>query len=372
MKDRQFHPVSEIFPLLEGEEFEGLKESIRANGQREPIVLHPDGRILDGRNRYRACMALGMEPKTITYTGMGDTQALIDYVLDTNLHRRHLTSSQQAIAAVKADDLLQAERAAAKQRMSDGAKGKQIIADPEKGQVRDRVAKRFKTNHTYVDKARKLTIEAPVLATRVELGEITIPQAERELREQRRQAQRESDAERVKTAAEPTKLEGVYSTIVIDPPWDWGDEGDVNQLGRAKPDYATMPLEEIAALPVGKLAAEDAHLYLWITNRSLPKGFALLEQWGFRYVTCLTWCKPTFGMGNYYRGSTEHLLFGVKGSLQLARHDVGTWFVAQRGKAHSSKPDEAYELIETCSPGPYLDMFSRQQREGWIAWGAGK
>ena len=123
-------------------------------------------------------------------------------------------------------------------------------------------------------------------------------------------------------------------------------------------------------LPVGEKAGKNCHLYLWITNRSLPKGFALMEAWGFRYVVCLTWCKPSPGMGNYFRGGTEHVLFGVKGSLPLLRKDVGTWFAADRGKKHSAKPAAFFELVESCSPGPWLEMFARGGRPGWAVWGA--
>jgi N6-adenosine-specific RNA methylase IME4 len=158
-------------------------------------------------------------------------------------------------------------------------------------------------------------------------------------------------------------------TKLLDPPWDWSDEGDINQLGRAKPDYTTMTIEELCKLPVGKLSDNNCHLYLWVTNRSLPKAFKLIEQWGFRYITCITWVKPSFGMGNYFRGSTEQLLFAVKGSQPLKRKDVGTHFLANRGKYHSSKPDYVYGLIESCSYGPYLEMFSRNKRENWTMWG---
>jgi N6-adenosine-specific RNA methylase IME4 len=172
------------------------------------------------------------------------------------------------------------------------------------------------------------------------------------------------------TESADTLIGESYPTIVIDPPWDWDDEGDVDQFGRGRPVYATMPLGEIAALPVGDLAAEHAHLYLWITNRSLPKGFELLAAWGFRYVTALTWIKPSIGMGNYFRGSTEHVLFGVRGSLELLTRDQGTWFAAQRPSIHSAKPPEFYVLVERCSPGPWLEMFGRGLRKGWSVWGA--
>ena len=161
-----------------------------------------------------------------------------------------------------------------------------------------------------------------------------------------------------------------HPTIVIDPPWDFSDEGDVNQFGRARPTYTTLTYNQILSLPVAELAEKNAHLYLWITNRSLPKGFALMEHWGFRYIAALTWCKPSIGMGNYFRGSTEHVLFGVRGSLSLLRRDVGTWFSAPRPGRHSAKPDEFFAMVERCSPGPWLEMFARKLRPGWTAWGA--
>jgi len=193
----------------------------------------------------------------------------------------------------------------------------------------------------------------------------------REAKEATRQQWRDANAEMVDKS--PTIIATTkgreFSAIVIDPPWDWGDEGDFDQMGRALPQYKTMPFAELRALDIP--ANDNAHLYLWITNRSLPKGFQLLDDWGFRYVTMLTWVKPSFGMGNYFRGSTEHVLFGVRGSLQLLRRDVGTHFTGARGgKKHSSKPEAFYKLVETCSPGPWLEMFARGQRKGWTSWGA--
>ena len=188
-------------------------------------------------------------------------------------------------------------------------------------------------------------------------------------KEAAREEQRQENAEKIEELATPLDAQGLFQTIVIDPPWDWGDEGDVNQFGRAKPDYHTMPIEEIEQLPVGKIADENCHLYLWVTNRSLPKAFRLIEAWGFRYITCLTWVKPYFGMGNYFRGDTEQVLFAVKGSQLLKRKDVGTHFEAPRGEGHSAKPDEFYKLVESCSYGPYIDIFGRKERDGWSVWG---
>lgn len=188
-------------------------------------------------------------------------------------------------------------------------------------------------------------------------------------REEKREEQRKDNAEKIETLATPLEAQGLFQTIVIDPPWDWGDEGDCNQFGRAKPDYHTMPIEDIEQLPVAKVADENCHLYLWVTNRSLPKAFRLIDAWGFRYITCLTWVKPSIGMGNYFRGDTEQVLFCVKGSQPLKRHDVGTHFDAPRGPIHSAKPDEFYRLVESCSYGPYIDIFGRKGRAGWSVWG---
>jgi N6-adenosine-specific RNA methylase IME4 len=212
--------------------------------------------------------------------------------------------------------------------------------------------------------------EAKRLAFRKEEEDM---QLKRMLKEKEREEEREANRRKIARAQtiEEALKTAKFSTIVIDPPWDWGDEGDVDQFGRARPTYGTMTIDQLLDLPVGNYADENSHIYLWITNRSLPKGFQLLEKWGFRYVTCVTWKKPHFGMGNYFRGQTEHLLFGVKGSLMLKRRDVGTILEAPRGpRGHSSKPLESYTLIESCSHGPYLELFARSERPDWTSWGA--
>lgn len=212
------------------------------------------------------------------------------------------------------------------------------------------------------------TFEQFIAETVERRAELTTTGALRIAKELEREAKRQENARHVASVITTDAIPAEFTTIVIDPPWDWGDEGDIDQLGRARPTYATMSLSQLAAIHIP--AADNSHIYLWITNRSLPKGFTLLDAWGFRYVTCLTWVKPHYGMGNYFRGQTEHLLFGIRGSLPLMRRDVGTVIHAPRGDGdHSSKPVEAYDLIESCSPGPYLDMFSRQTRRGWFTWG---
>lgn len=168
-----------------------------------------------------------------------------------------------------------------------------------------------------------------------------------------------------------------YRTIVIDPPWEYERTVALGSNRAAANNYATMPNADIAALPVGGLAAPDAHLYLWVTN---PRLFAeprdglgpieMLRAWGFRYVTMLTWHKlGAPGMGWYFRGDTEHVLFGVRGSAPIPPdRRLSNHFAAMR-TGHSAKPARFYEIVERVSPEPRLEMFARRRRVGWDVWG---
>jgi N6-adenosine-specific RNA methylase IME4 len=139
-----------------------------------------------------------------------------------------------------------------------------------------------------------------------------------------------------------------------------------------------MALEDIAALPVGEIASARAHLYLWVPNALLPDGLAVMAAWGFEYKTNLIWEKVRRdggpdgrGVGFYFRNVTEIVLFGVRGknvrTLAPGRRQVN--FLAAPKREHSRKPDELYTIIESCSPGPYIELFARGTRPGWCGWG---
>ena len=128
-------------------------------------------------------------------------------------------------------------------------------------------------------------------------------------------------------------------------------------------------LEQLREMPLTDWAEEAAHLYIWTTNQFMVEAHDLASAWDFKVKTILTWVKTRIGMGTYYRNNTEHLLFGLTGSQRLLRFDVGTWFTAARPGQHSAKPQEAYDMIASCSPGPRLDMFARIERDGFTSWG---
>lgn len=170
-----------------------------------------------------------------------------------------------------------------------------------------------------------------------------------------------------------------FGTILADPPWQFQ-----NRTGKIAPEhkrlsrYGTMTLNEIKALPVAAAAAEVCHLYLWVPNALLPDGLAVLNAWGFQYKTNLVWHKirkdggsDGRGVGFYFRNVTEMLLFGVRGknarTLAPGRSQVN--YLSSRKREHSRKPDEQYPIIEACSITPYLELFARGERPGWLSWG---
>jgi len=171
---------------------------------------------------------------------------------------------------------------------------------------------------------------------------------------------------------------GPFGTILADPPWRFA-----NRTGKMAPEhrrlsrYATMAPEEILALPVVELAGRQSHLYLWVPNALISEGLEVMRRWGFTYKTNLVWYKVRKdggpdgrGVGFYFRNVTELVLFGVRGSLRtLAPGRRQTNILRTQKREHSRKPDELYDLIERCSPGPFLELFARHPRPGWSQWG---
>ena len=174
-------------------------------------------------------------------------------------------------------------------------------------------------------------------------------------------------------------VHGSFQTILADPPWQFQ-----NRTGKMAPEhkrlnrYGTLTLDDIKAIPVVKVTTEPAHLYLWVPNALLPEGLEVMRAWGFDYKSNLVWHKTRKdggpdgrGVGFYFRNTTELILFGVRGknarTLAPGRRQVN--IIRSMKREHSRKPDELYDLIEACSPGPYLELFARGTRQGWTGWG---
>lgn len=174
------------------------------------------------------------------------------------------------------------------------------------------------------------------------------------------------------------RMHGPFPTILADPPWRFE-----NRTGKMAPEhqrllrYPTMTMEEIYELPVSRLSAARAHLYLWVPNALVAEGLEVMKRWGFTYKTNIVWYKVRKdggpdgrGVGFYFRNVTELILFGIRGSMRtLEAGRTQTNILVSRKREHSRKPDELYEIIEECSPGPYLELFARHPRKGWKQWG---
>ncbi len=377
----KIHPAANAFPMLTPDEHAALAYDIRRNGLRRPITLiEVDGEtyVLDGRNRYSACLQVGVRPYFDSYNGDDH----VAFVISQNLTRRHLTESQRALAAAQLATL----RPGANQRE---------VASNEATTQAD-AAGALKVSRSSVQRARRvLDHGVPELVDAVRRGDVDVGFAaqfsKRSEDEQRafvdrmietlktkrnanakqvaRSVHRERLADEIKREPQPMP-DGPFRVIVADPCWRY-DLRDEDGTHRGNVDYPTMTPDEIAALPVRERAHHDAVLWLWITNAHLIEGahLPILKAWGFEGKTILTWRKDRMGLGNYLRNITEHAIIAVRGSAVVMLENETTDLYAPR-REHSRKPEEFYKLVEKLCPGSKLELFAREPRNGWHSWGA--
>ena len=162
-----------------------------------------------------------------------------------------------------------------------------------------------------------------------------------------------------------------YNIIYADPPWQYKRNGGKS----AESIYNVMDLDDIKNMPIQDITEDQAHLYLWVTNPFIKEGLEVCESWGFEYKTMLTWVKtykdgtPVMGMGYYFRGCTEHIIFGVK-NKKLCNKKSTKNIVFSNQRKHSQKPDEVRDLIVNSSGDlPRIELFARETAEGWDSWG---
>ena len=377
----EFHEYAGIFPLLEGREFSELCADIKANGQREPIWIY-EGKVLDGRNRFRACEAVGVVPRTAAYTG----DDALAFVISLNLHRRHMTESQRGMAAARIANLTKSDAA----NMGHGATANL------QSHTRAGAADMLSVSERTVNTARKVITEgAPELVRAVESGRVSVSAAadvatlpkeeqtvivakgEKEILEAAKQIRiekaeiRKAENDKLKEASRAIPLPaGKYRTIVIDPPWEMKKIARDVAPDQVDFDYPTMDLAQIAQFPVADMAHDEAIVFCWTTQKYLPDTFAIIEAWGFKYLACMVWHKnggfQPFGLPQY---NAEFVLIGRKGGCDFV--DTKAFMLCNNWprREHSRKPDEFYELISRVTLGPRIDVFSRERREGFDQFG---
>lgn len=379
----EFHKVASIFPMMSVEEFDALKADIATNGLHESIWLH-EGQIIDGRNRYQACVETGVEPSFREWNGNG---SLVAFVVSLNLRRRHLDESQRGMVAAKLANMEQGERtdlqpSANLQKVS-RAEAAELLNVSERtvnaaSKVKDEGAPELiaavEAGLASVSAAAEVaTLSQEGQAEIVAKGELEILKAAKEIRakktEQRRQERIERITEISNASVEPLTGMGRFPIILADPPWRYDFSRD--DADEIENHYPTMSIEEICSISVGDNAMDDCVLFLWATSPKLEDAFRVIQAWGFEYRTCAIWDKQWIGPGYYFRQRHELLLVAIRGAVPVPSpsNRPDSIFAAKR-TAHSRKPDIAYELIETMYPSlPKLEMFSRNPRKGWKAWG---
>lgn len=324
-----------MFPLMEGVEFDALVEDIRQNGVIEPVWLYQD-RVLDGRNRVRDCEQLGIEPPTRVWTGDGSPLA---FVVSTNLKRRHLSDSQRAAITVELRPRF-AEEAKERQRQHGGtapgtpkslsAQMREVIG----GKTSEILADAAGVCPRYIEYAAKLKAEAPALFESVRSGQKTITEAIREL------GHAEQHTKVCKLPA------GKYRVLYADPPWAYSDK-TLDKYGPAERHYPTMSIEELCALPVAGLAADDAVLFHWSPAPMVMEANKVIEAWGFRYKAMFVWDKVKHNFGHYNSVRHELLLVATRGKCTPDTPKLFDSVVTvERSKTHSEKPEVFRQMID--------------------------
>lgn len=390
----EFHPIAKIFPMMNEDELQSLIYDIQTNGLKETVLLY-EGKILDGRNRAEACWKLGIEFATKIFTGT--FEEAIAYVWSYNFVRRHLNSSQAAMAGSMRDTLLHEfneTREAAKERQEatipqKGQKGFRSVGEiipPHSGQpdlfqevfkekptqkkkkssvlkTREVRAVAYGTNPKYVDAADKIRDTNPELGEEILRGEKTIPQALRELKKKEVKAKLESISEQ-----KIKEISGVYDVIVVDPPWPMEKIDRDVRPNQVDFDYPTMTEEQLKEFKIPSYS--DCHLWCWTTQKFLPMAFRLINHWEFRYICTFVWHKSggiqPIGLPQY---NCEFILYARKGTPQfIDTKSFFTCFNADR-HGHSVKPEEFYDTVRRVTVGRRIDIFSRRKIDGFDSWG---
>jgi N6-adenosine-specific RNA methylase IME4/ParB-like chromosome segregation protein Spo0J len=334
-----------------------LAESIAEVGLLHPVVVTPEGRLIAGQRRLEACRHLGWTEIPVTVVDL--LQAARGEAHE-NFIRKDLLPSE-IVALKRAIEPLERREARDRQGHRADLCHPATVAEGQRaypGDARDNIARYLGVGRTTIERA-----EAVVEAAEEQPDEYghLVEQMDRSGKvagafrrlEVLRQAKELH-------AASPELPTGPFQVIVADPPWGY-DSG--NSL-----PYPTMDIAEIKAMPVAEIADENAILWLWTTNAHLRVAFDVVEAWGFEYKTLLTWVKDRMGTGEWLRGQTEHCLLAVRGK-PVFLHGSHTTVLHAARREHSRKPEEFFVLVEATCPGSKVELFSRQQRKQWLAFG---
>lgn len=381
-------PFEDLLPALADDDLKALRDDIRDRGIVVPIIVDEHHNVIDGANRLRIAAELGIRNLPVDIRPGLSHPEKEELAEDLNLHRRHLSREQlrDAIARRLKRTPEQSDRQIAAaigvNHETVGDVRKQLTATGEIRQLPKTIGRDGRARTTSPARRVVHCFTAKDIARAGEVAKAADAEPEKysHLLDAMGRTGRVTGAHRnlliakkaEAIAAEPPPLpQGPFRVIVADPPWAYDSRAsDVSH--RAANPYPQMAIDAIRALPVASLAYDDAILWLWTTNSHLREAFTVVDAWGFRHKTILTWAKDRIGTGDWLRGQTEHCLVAVRGRPVVTLSNQSTLLTAPM-REHSRKPDEFYALIESLCPAPMggrLELFARQARPGWIAFGS--
>ena len=334
-----------------------LAQSIEEVGLLHPVVVTPEGRLIAGQRRLQACRLLGWTEVPVTEV---DLYQAAHGEAHENLVRKDLLPSE-IVALKRAIEPMERREARERQGSREDLCHRATVAEGQRaspGTARDKIARYLGVGKTTIDRAEAVVEAAEedpeeygyLVEQMDRSGKVAGAYRRLEVLKQARQLE----------GATPELPTGPFQVIVADPPWRYESGNDL--------PYPTMTIDDIKAMRVKSIAADDALLWLWTTNAHLRVSFDVAEAWGFEYRTLLTWVKDRMGTGEWLRGQTEHCLLAVRGK-PVFLHGKHTTVLEAARREHSRKPEEFYALVEATCPGSRVELFSRQEREGWRVFG---
>lgn len=363
------HPQAHLVPDMRPEEYAALRDDIARRGILTPLEITTNGTILDGRHRYRVAVELGLAECPTRLAPLNGTTPE-EYMIRAALLRRHLSDDQRAALALRWQKAQSAQAQSAAGKKAAAIRDGKIDSDAVSESTRDtraEAATLFAVPERKIRYMAQVERAAPELMGEIEAGNKTIIEARRELAKGARD-------EKIATIARNNAPLGTatrYPVIYADPPWRYENPPMGGGNRSIENHYPTMTLEEICALPVKDIAAQDSILYLWATAPKLAECLEVMRAWGFEYRTNFVWIKDKIGMGYHSRNQHELLLVGRRGEIPPPPVEARVSSVVYAPRTdHSAKPVEFYELIESFYPElQKIELFSRSQRDGWSAWG---
>jgi N6-adenosine-specific RNA methylase IME4 len=365
----EFHEIAQVFPMLPDSELATLADDIKANGLHHAITTL-DGKILDGRNRYAACVMAEVEPRFKEY--IGDNP--LAFVISENIARRHLDESQRAMCAGRIAEMKRGQFF-----------GNQSVSANLQTPSQVDAANMLNVSPRSVASAKTIIAKGiPELVWAVDAGQIPVSEAEKLARQTQEYQQaiiakvskgiKPQEAKR-QVLAESYKESPVlpqdkkYRVIYADPPWSYGNT-QIDGFKEQRDHYPVMSLADICAMPIKDLSEENAVLFLWVTSPMLKESFDVIKAWGFEYKASFVWDKVDHVMGHYNSVRHEFLLVCVRGSCQPDVRKLFDSVVTEERTEHSKKPETFRQIIETLyTAGGKLELFGRERHKGWTVWG---